>query len=353
MNVVDLDGSVVHEWNIDWFDRWSDATHLPPKERPKQRPGTHPHGVVFTERGDVVFNFERKGMISLDICGAVNWRVAKPTHHAVHWDPGRQSYWTLSKVFYSNGPSPYPNLVEGFEDDTIVEVNTEGQVVREFSLIPLLIESGLGGLLYLSTLNNWGTPVSGDILHVNDVETFPARLKPGVFEAGDVMVSIRNINAILVLDGATLAVKFVEFGKVLRQHDPDFLDGDTISVLDNNNLWARRSPQEGTKPPGLSSRVITINARYEDVQTLFKGTADDYFFTSIMGKHQWLPNGNLLLTESVGGRVLEVTRNGEVIWEFLNLVEPDIVGMMSDAVRLPPQFDKGWFHRAQARCLSQ
>jgi hypothetical protein len=31
-----------------------------------------------------------------------------------------------------------------------------------------------------------------------------------------------------------------------------------------------------------------------------------------------LPNGNVLITESDGGRLFEVTRAGEIVWNFVN-----------------------------------
>ena len=39
------------------------------------------------------------------------------------------------------------------------------------------------------------------------------------------------------------------------------------------------------------------------------------------GAVQALPNGSLLVTESNKGRIFELTRGGEKVWEFLN---PDI-----------------------------
>jgi hypothetical protein len=36
-----------------------------------------------------------------------------------------------------------------------------------------------------------------------------------------------------------------------------------------------------------------------------------------------LPNGNTLITESDGGRLVEVTPKGEIAWEFLNPVRAE------------------------------
>jgi hypothetical protein len=38
----------------------------------------------------------------------------------------------------------------------------------------------------------------------------------------------------------------------------------------------------------------------------------------IRGGAQRLPNGNTLITESDKGRAFEVTREGEIVWDFYN-----------------------------------
>jgi hypothetical protein len=57
-----------------------------------------------------------------------------------------------------------------------------------------------------------------------------------------------------------------------------------------------------------------------------------------------LPNGNTLITEAAGGRLLEVTPDGRIVWEFINPVRathPDsggtILPIVSWAQRIPPQ----------------
>ena len=45
------------------------------------------------------------------------------------------------------------------------------------------------------------------------------------------------------------------------------------------------------------------------------------FFSQTRGSCQRLPNGNTLFTESDKGRVFEVTREGQLVWEFHN---PDV-----------------------------
>ncbi len=53
-----------------------------------------------------------------------------------------------------------------------------------------------------------------------------------------------------------------------------------------------------------------------------------------------LPNGNTLITESDGGRLLEVTPAGEIVWEYLNPVRggeaEELIPIVSWGQRIDP-----------------
>jgi hypothetical protein len=69
-----------------------------------------------------------------------------------------------------------------------------------------------------------------------------------------------------------------------------------------------------------------------------------------MGKHQRLSNGNYLLTESTTGRALEVTADGKIVWEYVNLVEEGWAGLMDETQRLDPVFDPALFELRSKEC---
>ena len=333
--IIDLEGNAVHKWNIDWFEIWSNPTHLPEKIVPKAKPGTNIHGAVVMENGDLVFNFESKGLVRLDRDSEVVWRLPYLTHHSVHLhDDG--NLWVSGTKYQTKPVDRLPNLKPPFYEETILEISPDGKILREWYVADLLRQNGYVGLLYMGSLNNENTVIQGDdrllgktdILHLNDVEPFPAKLQPGFFQPEDVMVSLRNINAVFVFNTETEKIKFMSVGKFVRQHDPDFIDGDTISVFDNNNA----------SEPARSSKIITISAKDDSHQIFFAGSKENPFYTRVMGKHQWQPNGNLLITESMSGRGLEVDRQGKVVWEYVNYVEPGIVGVVSEVQRLPPEY---------------
>jgi hypothetical protein len=65
-----------------------------------------------------------------------------------------------------------------------------------------------------------------------------------------------------------------------------------------------------------------------------------------MGAVQRLPNGNTLVTESEGGRVIEVTRDGEIVWEFHTPHragdEDEFIATIGRMRRLPPDHPVAW-----------
>ena len=61
------------------------------------------------------------------------------------------------------------------------------------------------------------------------------------------------------------------------------------------------------------------------MKTYYEGTAAHPFYSGVMGKHQWLPNGNLLITESCNGRAFEIDRNGKIVLEYNNFTKQGYV----------------------------
>lgn len=326
VEIVDLDGGVRQRWEIDWFELWPDAKHVPERRMPKSRPGTHVHGAVLMENGDLVFNFEHLGLVRLDPGGEVVWRLPYQTHHSIHrHDDG--NLWVCGQKEHEEPDPRYPNRIAPFAEYTVLEVTPGGGIVGEWSVPDLLRENGLRGLLFLGSLKDWQMTVRGDTLHLNDAEPFPETMPEGFFGRGDVLVSLRNINTVFVFNRFTRKVKYVTTGRFIRQHDPDFLDGNRFSVFDNNFV--------GPQTPGHYSRVLVVTAGRDEVEVAFEGRPEAPFFTEIMGKHQWLPNGNLLLTESTMGRAFEVAPAGEIVWEYRNLVGENLVGLVEEVQRLP------------------
>ncbi len=344
--VMELDGTEIHQWDIDWFEIWPDADHLPTRFLPKQPPGANMHGVAVLGEGDLVFNFDYLGLVRLDICGDVVWRLPYQTHHSLHVDEATGHLWVSGLRFHERAVPDLPNHIPPFYEPTVLEVSPEGEILQEISVFDVLLQNDLQGLLYMQNFNDvliGRADTTGDTLHLNDVETFPTDMEEGVFSAGDIMISLRNIHSVFVFDPQSKAIIYSNIGGFSAQHDPDFIDGNTISVFDNNFVSGDHAPQE--------SKVVIFDALAEQSEVYYRGTEENPFYTYKMGKNQWLPNGNLLLTESTKGRAFEVDPSGDVVWQFVNLVEePGWVGLIDEAQRLPAPYDRSFFEGKRAKC---
>jgi hypothetical protein len=149
------------------------------------------------------------------------------------------------------------------------------------------------------------------------------------------MVSLRNPNLIVVFDPKTGKVLWHQTGPWLRQHDPDFRDDGLISVFDN-----RGGPDLGDVFGG--SRILLVDPVTHETREAYPPKEENRFFSPEQGTQQYLPNGNILIDEAEGGRVLEVTREGRVVWSYLNRYDETRVATLQAAIRYPENyFDAG------------
>jgi len=208
--------------------------------------------------------------------------------------------------------------------DSVVVVSPEGDVVERHPLLPLFRNHfPVDRLDLLARRLEEGRSQSellaggavGDMLHTNSIDILDHDIE-GVAPAGSVLLSFRTLSRIAIISA--------DFGEVLwlwgrreldGQHDATQLDSGNILVFDN-----------GLKR-GAPSRVVEVDASAGEIVWEYE---DSELYTRLRGGAQGLSNGNVLITESDEGHVLEVDRSGEVVWEFFN---PDVRGTGNSAQR--------------------
>lgn len=173
----------------------------------------------------------------------------------------------------------------------------------------------------------WVTVEGIDPTHLNYVEALPAEWASRFpqFMPGDLLVSFRNRQSIAVIDKTTGLVKWALRGPFVRQHNPQFLPNGHILVLDNM----------GGGPDLDRSRVLEIDPATQSIVWCY----DRDLYSPIRGSVQVLSNGNVLIAESQRGRVLEVTKDNRVVWEYVNGVSERVdgspaVGIVTTAERI-------------------
>jgi hypothetical protein len=60
------------------------------------------------------------------------------------------------------------------------------------------------------------------------------------------------------------------------------------------------------------------------------------FYSSLVSSAQRLPNGNTLITEGVDGRIFEITRDNEIVWEYVNpICLKELTSLVYRAYKVP------------------
>lgn len=170
--------------------------------------------------------------------------------------------------------------------------------------------------------------------HVNSIQVIPKTnlgIKDKRFREGNYLICLRNTDLIVILDKDTKKVVWAWGPGVLDwPHMPTMLENGNILIFDNG--FHREY-----------SRVIEINPLDSGIVWEYKADPPENFHSVKRGSSQRLANGNTLICESDKGHVFEVTRQGEVVWEFLN---PEIKDgerkIIYRMIRIPKEKVEDW-----------
>jgi arylsulfotransferase ASST len=311
--LLDADGAIRHRWPVRYLDLWSRAEQVSMGTQPLRNWDIGVMGAVLLPDGSVVFSFNNSGLVKLDWCGRLVWKHAYPTHHSVFVsEDGTIWVATVKALHTSSVPDELRPLHAPLVEDAIAQLDAEGREMRVISIPRLLLRNHLESLL-LANGATTTTNLTADYTHLNrvvvlqsvDVARFP------MFAVGDVLISLRNLNLVVVIDPATELVKWAQLGPWLRQHDAKFAPDGRISVFDNH------SDNTGGRVFG-GSRIVKIDPKTRTEATIYGGVSASDFYSETEGEHVYLANGNLLISESTGGRIFEIDPSGEIVWEFVN-----------------------------------
>ncbi|PSQ60747.1 MAG: hypothetical protein BRD27_04025 [Bacteroidetes bacterium QH_10_64_19] len=314
LRLVDRDGTVLHEWRIE-------RTTLFEGGRRKQPERTGIHGSSLLSGGDVVVNQRYVGMARLNSCGEVQWALDEGNHHSIaQAEDG--SFWTPAvheapRATSERYPDGYPGL-DGTPvwRERLLQVSPDGEILRDINALDLIYMSDLKRHLVKAP---WGgkprvTGPPTDILHINDVEPLPSDLADAypLFDAGDLVVSVKRLHLVFVFDPDSMTVKWHAADPFVAQHDPDFIGDGWISVFDNQDDGTGRGSVLG------GSRIVAVQPHTDSTKVLFPTEHSEPFYTPSQGRLEMLDNGNMLLTETESGRVVEVGSAGHTVWEWIH-----------------------------------
>ncbi|MEM6943758.1 MAG: arylsulfotransferase family protein [Pseudomonadota bacterium] len=270
-----------------------------------------PHGLKMLPDGSVLTNFDKAPTMGrIDRCGERVWMREGAYHHSIELT-GRGSFWT-----WLGDPSAY-----GMHQ-FMVELSWEtGETLRTVPIEDVVRAEGEAAAFFnVDAEAAFPQPPEdaisdgrGDVFHPNDVEELRPEMAAAfpMFEAGDLVISLKSSDMIAVLDPVARRIKWSQRGPWTKQHDPDFLPDGRISVFDNNRHMG-------------TSRVVIVDPKDGSIETVLAGPAAGdgslSFYTEAQGKHERLSNGNYLIVSTGQGFAAEVDPSGAVVLEFQNVM---------------------------------
>lgn len=315
LRLIDRTGQTVHHWEINKEALFPDS--LNPRA---SFPATQAlHGTHLRPNGDILINLADIGTVRLDACGRIKWRLEKGGHHAI--SPTEEGSFWIPGVDYplrhksTKYPEGYPGLDHPAAIETALHVSDTGELLNKINLLDVLYQNGLERYLAKAFQPQAGaeSPLTSDLIHSNDVEPLPPSMAEEypLFEAGDLLVSLRDPQLVFVFDPDTGNAKWHTSEPFIQQHDPDFIGNGWIGVFDNNEDFTSRGTMLG------GTRIVGIQPHSDSIEVFFPTSHSDAFYTDVRGKWQMLDNGNMLLAETQTGRVVEVDSTGRTVWEWV------------------------------------
>ncbi len=260
-------------------------------------------------------------------------------------------------------------------DDCIIEVDWEGNIVWKWNVNEHFKELDFDEMQKTVLFRNPNYHSNGggqcDWMHINSMSL----LGPNKwYDAGDerfhpdnIIWDARESNITAIISKKTGKIvwqmgpdftktkELRRIGQIIGQHHAHMIprglpEEGNILIFDNGG-WAgygapSRTSKDGTKTDIRDySRIVEINPVTLELVWEFKGISfqngqippcsNVQFYSQLISSAQRLPNGNTLITEGCSARLLEVTKEKEVVWEYIAPFTEGFVDMVYRAYRYP------------------
>ncbi|MEZ4754724.1 MAG: arylsulfotransferase family protein [Bdellovibrionota bacterium] len=261
----------------------------------------------------------RKKVREYDWSGNVVWEYEAPeaAHHDIHRLDNGNTLFLYKTLIPEAQRLTLKDPIwrqSNVRSDAILEVSPAGEVAWQWFAHDYLDPNKCGERgcpeLKKAKLNEKEV----DWTHLNTASPLPENKHYDAgdqrFKPGNILILPRNWWMTLLIDKQS--------GKVVWDYSGDYKGG--LSGGHEAQMIAKDLPGEGNIlifDNGRSSKqsyALEINPITKEVVWVYDAGQD--FFSEAAGSLQRLPNGNTLLSEDTKGRVLEVSPEGEIVWQY-------------------------------------
>ncbi len=267
--------------------------------------------------GDILLIFEVRmlghpvmPLVKLDKDSNVIWRTQIGVHHAIKVAGDKIYALTME----GEGTQPRdtrrqePVRAAPSSADSVTVFDADGKTLSTHSVMDAIANTQ--DMRLLDEVRSYRGPL--EILHTNSIDVLTeqtARFIPGA-KPGNVLLLLRTLDMLVVMDLEAEKIVWALRGSWRKPHDAQMLPNGHILLFDNRgDLITKHGP----------SRVVEIDPRTGGIVWSYDGTdADPLDSADNRGGVQRLANGNTLIDEANAGRILEVTPDQKVVWEFVD-----------------------------------
>lgn len=308
--LLDPESKVVHTWKLS-------TDHLPKSTRPDLLKNMY--GLALLPDGSVIYTMgeDGGGIVKVDACGEVLWNLEGLFHHTISMSENNEYFWSWEGVHTAT----YPKLIKAS--------SKTGEIVETIDMKDVMLQNE-----FIHIFNaRKHAKTNGDIFdvsHANDIDELSdsqAQQFPD-FNAGDLLLSYRNLNLIFVLDPDTLDIKWWRAGATDHQHDADWENG-AITSFSNNMTGARKG----------HSDIVRIDVDTGKPSTIVDGK-DHSIFSIINARQNKTEFDTRIITSSTQGWALEVDENDTLVFSFINTYDDETGTLLhlSEAYRVNPSY---------------
>jgi hypothetical protein len=276
--LMDMNGRVVHSW---------------PEARVKSRIRLLPDGSLL----GIALG---KGVVEYSWDGELVWRFT-PEDSFAHHDVIRLANGNTVLLVANQ---------EANTTDSVLEVDRAGAIVWRWDSLEHLAD-------YLPAHPSGRRR---DLTHINSVQELPPNdLYDGGdqrFRPGNLLLSSRTLNRVVLIDKQSKRVVWTYADGLDLQHEALMIErgwpGAGNILIFNNRYRSFATDRQ--------SEILEIDPQLE---TIARRWTPRGLYSPTSGVEQPLPNGNILIGSTRGGRVFEIDRKGETVWEWVPPLPPN------------------------------
>lgn len=294
--LIDMDGRFVHHWET-------------------QYPGTHakllPNGNLLYTGRMLPPTLKLGGingiLLEMDWEGNVVWEYKDGYMHHDFWRLPNGNTMVLRFVpVPEEMAAKVKGGIPGTEKDGVMwtdsfrEVNRDGEVVWEWFAYE-----------HLDPENDFICPLCAraEWTHSSSCHILPD---------GNILTVFSKQNVIAIIDKTSGAVTWKwGFEQLGHPHDPQLLENGNIILFDNGSHRRSSLLEPRFQDSFISfSRIVEVNPRTDEVVWEYVDESFMHFNAPFISGCQRLPNGNTLVCDGPTGRLFEITKEKEVVWEY-------------------------------------